>query len=328
MNKRFILFALVLALIAPCVIFLSACGEQVVETKCEQTSNLVIENVYQNSYGAVIIEFENAYQYMSVQNNEGTISYDPTIEVSCDNGTNWENYYFRDYTNLNSGIILYYNEINNNYLSVNSILTSNFSIGFEANIIARLKENDTHYASNSTDIYYYTLKTVIPYKHISWFYVENEEELTGAIARNSIVNVNGQEEIHYDDRFEYFDNNEICTVNYVLYLYNNSVVKIGTVSVSEDSYTVTQCANYENFEYRFYKDNGSSNLLEDMDSYNNYNYNNIGWNPMSSIGITFTTNNTYEQFDSTFLNILIREKETSEKCFSTCCSAVFEIITD
>jgi hypothetical protein len=270
----------------------------------------------------VYIEFENANQYMDAKkDNSGIVSYNPTIEISCDNGTTWADYFFNDYENLNLGNILIFNESNKNYTYANGSLTSTFTIGYEINIIARLKENNIDYASNTTAIYNYKLKSVIPDKHIGSCYVETEGNLTGAIDRSSTAG-----NVNYDVRFEYLNNNNtICTVDYVLYL-NNSVVKLGTVTVSGNSYTITPCTNNDKFEYRFYKnDDETKSLMEITDSYDKFNYSNDGWNSMPSTGITFDSNNTYELYGMTFLNVLFREKETSENCFSTCDSVLIEI---
>lgn len=325
MKNKSVLFLLVLVFIMPCIFLLCACGDNGVDdTKGTQTSNLVINNVYQDAYGNVMIEFENADEYMNVQNNEGTISYEQTIEISCDNGTTWANYFFNDYENLNLGMILYFDEQNNNY--VNGTNTSTFSIGFETNIIARLKENNDYYASNSTSIYSYTLKSIISDLHFGFYHVEIDANLTGTVDRSSYGN-NGGENIYYDSGFEYLDDNERHTCDYVLYLYNNSIVKIGTVVISGDNYTITEIENYNDFEYRFYR-NDTESLINDMEIYDHYNLNNTSWINASSTGIPFNFTNTYEQYDTTFLNVLIRQKETSNRCYSTCDIIEFEITTD
>jgi len=325
MEKKSILFLLILALIMPCVFLLSACGEQGGEnqTKETQTSNLAIESVYQNAYGYIKIEFENAQLYMNAENR------DSAIEVSCDNGTTWANYHpetFVDITNYNLGNILYYEKSSDKFISATSGESESYSVGTSITVVARLMETDTKNASNSTTPYNCLLKSL--QSNSQTFGNCSETALTGSLINEAYALI-GDEQIDYDGRFQHSDGFEICTNDYVLYK-NGEIIKIGSVSIDETTYTITPCTNYGDFEYRFYAGD-ENDLTPVMNGYDNYNNDSANWNTLTSEGINYNEDDTVIINDGessiTFLKILIRFKETSATGASICYYNFFIIST-
>lgn len=323
MKRKSILFILILSLIAPCMLLLSGCGET---AKTSQTSNLRIADVYQTSYGDVFIEFENADDYFDTTGNNESYYVECPIEISCDNGTTWDDYRMVDYDTQNTGLVLSYDETSEGFVML-PFNSPSYSVGYTAIIIARLKETDTMYASNSTEPYTYTLKSVLTRGQSAWdrFGSYTDAALTGDLVKetNTVV-----DEIMYvwDDRFQYYYNGEIIAKEYVLYR-NDNTIKIGSLTVVGDTFTITEITNYEDYEYMFVKttDQERDNLITAYDNNNSSE----GWNAFTSPSMIFDDNDKYVDNSSEtpvyYLKVLVRIKETNTTCASICYSTYFMI---
>jgi hypothetical protein len=319
MRKRGLLILLAFFVFAPCLAFVSACGD---EQMSNQTSNLDISNVFQNAYGTVFVEFENVDDYMTITGDSQSYSYETTIEVSCNNGTTWADYNPLNFEENNIGSLLNYDETNGDYVELNTE-AQRYSVGYNVNVIARLKETSTKYASNSTAIYPYTLKSIRSSEQSMFdrFGTYSGSTLTGEISRDYLLQYGEGDElnsIYYDYSFEFVDNDyNICTRDYVLYKTGNTV-KIGAVSIDGTTFTITPQTNYSDFEYMFITSE-NRDYYYDTAGLNISNLDSGDWNTLTSSGMVFDSTDTYTtsgENSTTTLDILVRFKETSEYCYS------------
>lgn len=323
MKKKSFLLVVMFVCVLSCFVFLNACGNK---EKDEQTSNLNITNIYQNAYGAVLIEFENANDYIDVQVNNQTVSYEMTIEISCDNGTIWNDYSIMDIDNINLGVLLSYDYENNNFFY--SLNPQTLSVGFTANILARLKETETKKASLPTAAYSYVLKAPVTSNQSMYdrFGTYVGTDLSGTINRVTETQIDDEgTKIYFDERFEFVDsNNDVMTRNYVMYR-NGDTVRIGSVDVDETTFTITPYTNYNNFEYQIIYDESDAGELST--EINSYNSNPSNWHDLGSTGIVYDfEEDTVLINEIPHLRLLIRFKETNTTCASIIYYNYFEFI--
>ena len=314
MKKQNLFLFLLLVLFIPSAFLLTACGD--IE-KTSQTSTMSISSVYQNVWGGVFVVVDNVEDYYSSSEN--------LVEISCDNGTTWFNYYPDISTeDVTTGVVVTYDVYNNYFYNYSNGNITTYTVGTELHIVIRLKETETKLASDATAVYNYTIKALAP-NTVSMFdkfgaYSYTGDALTGSLEVNTMMQY-GEEEVHsiyFDNRFEYVNNEyQICVREFVL-CRNGNTIRIGTLDVdySDRTFAITLISTYGEFEYRYVNNDSTTESL--ITDYNQTNYDSENWITLTSAGMTFDNDDLNSNTGTPQLAILIRLKETATTVYSIC----------